>query len=146
MSILYLVFAFTDLLLLIIGNVIDKQEDYVDFYCVEDWYLLYFKTPSVIFVLFHNLFFCLFSIQIWYIFYRLPYIHGLIEKPRVENLRMTTNFKSTLSINKLKESEVLEEFVKGTQASEITPAMSPLLRKTSMDGHGMQKSLVSPKF
>lgn len=62
MSILYLVFAFSDLILLIIGNVIDHQEDYVDFYCVDDWYLLYFKTPSVIFVLFHNLFFCLFSI------------------------------------------------------------------------------------
>lgn len=60
---------------------------------------------------------------------------------------MTSNFKSTLTINKLKESEVLEEFVKATQASEITPAMSPLLRKTSMDGnHHMQKSLVSPKL
>eukprot|EP00347_Sterkiella_histriomuscorum_P021545 403333601 len=145
LSIFYLAFAFADVLLLIIGNVIDNNESEV-FTCVDNWYLLYEETPAVIFTLFHSLFFMLFSIQIWYIFYRLPYNHGLIKKLKTENLRMTNNYKSTLTINPLKESEVVEEFVKATQQSEIAPSISPLFRKTSMVSDTNTKTLASPKL
>ncbi|CDW90980.1 UNKNOWN [Stylonychia lemnae] len=142
LSIGYLLFAIFDLMLLGIGNVIDSNEHQV-FFCVESWYLLYIEAPAVWFILFHMLFFYVFSILIWYIFYQIPNQHGLIKRMYAKDLRMTQNYKSTISTGNLKESEVVEEFMKATQNTEIAP-VSPLLRKITVINDTSPRFITSP--
>lgn len=131
-------------MLLGIGNIVNNSDQLV-FECVDEWYLLYLEPPAAWFTLFHGLFFLLFSVLIWYIFYRLPYNYGLITKQNAKSLRMTHTYKSHVS-NNLKESEIMEEFMKVSQQSEYAP-VSPLTRKTSLiDLHTHQKSMASPKL
>ena len=102
-------------MLLGIGNVIDNNER-TAFECLHNWYFLVISNPGVWFNLFHSLFFYFFSVLIWYIFYYLPYSYGLIRKMSAKDLRMTHMYKSQVStldnINNLKESEVMEEFMR----------------------------------
>lgn len=112
LAIFYLAFAFIDLMLLGIGNIVDNNDRFA-FECLYDWYFLVVANEGVWFNLFHSLFFYVFSIIIWYIFYRLPYNYGLIRKTNTKDLRMTNFYKSHISTNNnLKESEVMEEFMK----------------------------------
>lgn len=129
LAIFYLAFSFVDLMLLGIGNIIDTNEDFI-FDCVSTWYLLIIKNEGVWFILFHGLFFYLFSLLIWYIFYRLPDNYGLIRKKDAKDLRMTNFYKSHVSSN-LKETEVMEEFMKLSQQSEAPPLSPTKIRKTS---------------
>jgi hypothetical protein len=114
LAIFYLAFSFIDLMLLGIGNIIDSNAR-TAFECLHGWYFLVLTNSGVWFNLFHCLFFYFFSIIIWYIFYRLPYNYGLIMKMNTKSLRMTNLYKSTTASNNLKESEVMEEFIKYSQ-------------------------------
>lgn len=116
-------------MLLGIGNIVDNNERFA-FECLHDWYFIVVENPGVWFSLFHLLFFYVFSIIIWYIFYRLPYNYGLILKTNTQDLRMTNFYRSHISTNNLKESEVMEEFMKASQGSDLAPMSPTMVRKT----------------
>ena len=47
------------------------------------------STSGSFFLLFHNIVLYLFSILIWFIFYRLPDIHGLLGNSKAKDLSMS---------------------------------------------------------
>lgn len=87
MTVFYLLFSFSDLILLYIGNVVDAHNENT-FLCVTTWYMISVTKAGSVFLLFHNLFLYLFSILIWYIFYRIPQKYGLLGHSSAKDLVM----------------------------------------------------------
>lgn len=122
MSIFYLVFSFIDLMLLGIGDVIDRDASKETFLCIDKVYLFPNSEGASYFLIFHNLFFYLFSILIWSIFYKIPDKFGLIKRILAKDLNMR---KSIMKDGKLlKESEVVENLrlMSDADTNSFTPA------------------------
>lgn len=59
---------------------------------------------------------------------------------------MTQNYKSRLSTGNLKESEIMEEFIKLSNQSEVAPVSPLFMRKVSVINDSTTKIMTSHKL
>jgi hypothetical protein len=85
MAISYIMFEAINWTILIVGNKIEVN----NLICYEEVYIFPENNKGAWFLFIWNLYFYSFSMFLWYIFYRLPYEHGLITKLNIKSLRMT---------------------------------------------------------
>ena len=101
MSVFYIIFSTIDILLLVLGDKLNKSQPI--FACSQGIYMLPRNDKGAIYLLVDGLIFFLFSLNISHIFYKIPDQHGLVIKNiaaqgSIDNLRIDklTFAKSTL--------------------------------------------------
>ena len=114
MAIFYMAFALADLMLLSVGNTFYK--DGKEYLCLYTWYLISQTNSGSWYLLFHEIFYYLFSVLIWYIFYKIPDNHGLIKKLTTKDLYMP--LKGTTIV--LNEGEFVDELKKISEEEHVT--------------------------
>lgn len=79
MSIGSLVFCMISSVFLTTANIMNHTFGEMIF-CRLDWYLIPVTNSGSVLMVLHTLYFYAFSILVWYVFYKIPYRHGLIFK------------------------------------------------------------------
>lgn len=75
MTIFYMLFTLIDLVLIISGNSFYQKENFT---CLFHDYLIVTSDWGALYMFIHSSFFFLFAVMMWFIFYRLPRLYGLV--------------------------------------------------------------------
>ena len=86
MAIFYFIFVSIDWMLIAIGN--SLFDDDTSYKCLHNVYLIVNDPIGALYLTFHAIFVFMFSVLIWYLFYRIPEKYGLIKRMQTEDLKV----------------------------------------------------------
>ncbi|CDW76323.1 UNKNOWN [Stylonychia lemnae] len=151
----YVLFSVSDVILLFVGNVIHSQGEI--FICTKSWYMMSESPEGSVFILVDYIFLYLFSILIWFIFYRLPDKYGLLGHTQAQDLKMSSSTEGSINTsskeNKRNNSQVIVDFMRMSQDFDNTPLINnvnvkqrkssvQLQQSTLIQDDGLHKTLV----
>jgi hypothetical protein len=74
-------FSLTDLLMMGLGNLLFRENK--DFKCLSESTVVATNTGGAFFLLFYSILLILYSLMLWFIFYKLPADFGLVDDKNV---------------------------------------------------------------
>lgn len=90
LSIIYIIFNVVDWTIILVGD----NLEFTHFYCYSTFYLTPADTKGAWFLTIQTLYFFLFSLILWYIFFRIPANNGLVSGLLVKSMNMTTGMRT----------------------------------------------------
>jgi hypothetical protein len=82
LSVFYIGFSLTDLLMMGLGNLLFKENK--DFNCLSESTVVAKNTGGAFYLLFYSILLLLYSLTLWFIFYRIPADFGLVDDKNVD--------------------------------------------------------------